>query len=121
MRSAAACRSRRRFGLGADRRLTRRADFERLLRAGVRRSFSGYTFYVARRANGTPRLGILISRKHAREATVRNRIKRYVREAFRQEQEALTGLDVLVRPPYGAHPGPAMMRRLRELFTMLGP
>ncbi len=87
----------------------------------MRRSFSGYTFYVARRPSGAPRLGILISRKHAREATVRNRIKRYIREAFRQEQEALGGLDVLVRPPYGARPGPAMMRRLRELFAKLGP
>lgn len=91
-----------------------------LLRTGTRRSFAGYAFYVARRAAGAARLGILVSRKHARQATDRNRLKRCIREAFRQEQEALAGLDVLVRPPYGARPGPAMMRRLRELFGTLG-
>jgi ribonuclease P protein component len=112
---------RRRFGLGADRRLARRRDFEQLLRDGVRRSLSGYTFYVAQRPEGPPRLGILVSRKHSREATVRNRIKRCIREAFRQEQEALGALDVLVRPPYAVRPGPAMMLRLRQLLAKLGP
>ncbi len=110
---------RARFGLGTDRRLTRRLDFERLLREGTRRSRSGYTFYVSMRIEGPPRLGILISRKHAARATVRNRIKRCIREAFRLEQASLGALDVLVRPPYGAKPGGLMLERLRELFTGL--
>ena len=111
---------RARFGLDAERRLGRRADFERLLREGKRRGGSGYTFYVSSRAEGPPRLGILISRKHAARATVRNRIKRCIREAFRLEQDCLGGLDVLVRPPYGAKPGASMLGRLRELFSGLG-
>ena len=110
----------RRFGLGAERRLARKGDFERLLREGSRRSWSGYTFYVSMRAAGPPRLGILISRKHAARATVRNRIKRCIREAFRLEQAGLGARDVLVRPPYGARPGVAMLQRLRELFVELG-
>lgn len=108
-----------RFGLGADRRLTRRADFEHLLQSGARRNRSGYTFYLAPRAEGPPRLGILISLKHAAKATVRNRIKRCIREAFRLEQAGLGALDVLVRPPYGVRPGRAMLRRMRELFSGL--
>lgn len=108
------------FGLGAERRLTRRADFERLLREGTRRSRSGYTFYVSSRAAGPPRLGILISRRHAARATVRNRIKRCIREAFRLEQGCLGALDVLVRPPYGVNPDGPMLGRLRELFSGLG-
>lgn len=111
---------RARFGLCAPRRLTRRADFERLLREGDRRSQSGYTFYLARREQGGPRLGILISRQHSAKATVRNRIKRCIREAFRLEQEKLGALDVLVRAPGGATPGAAMIARLRELFAELG-
>lgn len=107
------------FGLGAEKRLAGKAEFERLLREGARRSKSGYMFYVAARAQGQPRLGILISRKHAARATMRNGIKRCIREAFRQEQARLGALDVLVRPPYGARPGPAMQRRLRELFAEL--
>jgi ribonuclease P protein component len=110
---------RARFGLDATRRLAKKADFERLLREGGRRSRSGYTFFIATRAEGPPRLGILISRKHAARATVRNQIKRCIREAFRQEQAMLGSVDVLVRPPYGARPGPAMLARLRELFSGL--
>lgn len=111
----------RRFGLDAKRRLARKADFERLLREGARKSRSGYTLFFSMRAEGPPRLGILISRKHAAKATVRNRIKRCIREAFRMEQAALGALDVLVRPPYGATPGPTMLVRLREIFSGLRP
>ena len=107
------------FGLGADKRLARKADFERLLREGARRTRSGYVFFVSTRAAGPPRLGILVTRKHAARATVRNRIKRCIREAFRLEQAALGTLDVLVRPPLGARPGVAMLERLRELFSGL--
>ena len=109
-----------RFGLGADRRLARKVEFERLLREGTRRSGSGYTFYFSMRSAGPPRLGVLISRKHAAKATVRNGIKRCIREAFRLEQAALGPRDVLVRPPYGAKPGTLMLGRLRELFAGLG-
>jgi ribonuclease P protein component len=108
------------FGLDAERRLASKADFERLLREGTRRSRSGYTFFTAARTAGPARLGILISRKHAARSTVRNAIKRRIREAFRLEQEGLGAVDVLVRPPYGARPGPQMLRRLRELFLELG-
>ena len=109
-----------RFGFGAERRLGKKIEFERLLREGSRRSRSGYTFYLSTRSAGPPRLGVLISRKHAAKATVRNRIKRCIREAFRLEQASLGSLDVLVRPPYGAKPGTLMLGRLRELFAGLG-
>jgi ribonuclease P protein component len=104
---------------GADRRLTGRSAFEPLLREGERHSVAGYTFYVGRRKNGAPRLGILVTRRHAARATERNRIKRCVREAFRLEQQHLGPLDVLVRPPYGARGSAQMLERLRELFRRL--
>ena len=106
-----------RFGLDEGRRLSRKADFERLMREGTRKSRSGYTLFYLKRAEGPPRLGILISRKHAAKANVRNRIKRCIREAFRLEQAALVGLDMLVRPAYGARPGVMMLARLREIFS----
>jgi ribonuclease P protein component len=107
------------FRLGTEKRLARKADFERLLREGARRSKSGYLFYMAARAEGPARLGILISRRHAAKATMRNRIKRCIREAFRLEQSRLGALDVLVRPPYGAQPGAAMQEQLRGMFASL--
>jgi ribonuclease P protein component len=109
----------RRYCLGPDRRLTQSAVFVRLLQHGRRRSMGGYTFYLAGREGGPPRLGILVTRKHSALAVERNRIKRCIREAFRLEQERIGGLDVLVRPPYGAKASAKMLAQLRELFSRL--
>jgi ribonuclease P protein component len=89
------------------------------LRQGKRRNLAGYTFYLEQREGGQPRLGILVTRKHAAEATERNRIKRCIREAFRLEQEALGPVDLLVRPPYDVRPTGQMIVRLRELLAGL--
>jgi ribonuclease P protein component len=94
-------------------------DFERLLRQGRRLRADGYTFFVERRAAGGPRLGLLVSRRHGRAATQRNRLKRCIREAFRLEQGALGPVDVLVRPPERIEASADMMRRLRRLFSEL--
>jgi ribonuclease P protein component len=74
---------------------------------------------VARRDTGGARLGMLISRRHAARAVIRNRIKRCIREAFRLEQERLGPIDVLVRPPYGVQPSAQMISCLREIFGRL--
>ena len=90
-----------------------------MLRQGKRRTLDGYTFYLEKRDTGLPRLGMLVTRKHASRATDRNGMKRCIREAFRLEQENLGPLDVLVRPPFGAKPGAPMITRLRRLFASL--
>ena len=55
-------------------------------------------FTVLYRPNGThqPRLGLAIGKKNCRLAAGRNRIKRIVRESFRQQQGQMPGLDVVV-------------------------
>jgi len=108
-----------RYVLDRSRRLQHRAQFERLLREAERRSVAGYTFYVARAPGKAPRLGILISRRHAAAAVERNRIKRCIREAFRLEQENLGGIELLVRPPYGVRASARMLAELRALFRRL--
>jgi len=90
-----------------------------LLRQGTRRNLEGFTFFLGRRDTGPARLGLLVTRKHAANATDRNRIKRCIREAFRLEQHRLGALDVLVRPPMDATGGAAMLARLRALFQRL--
>jgi ribonuclease P protein component len=90
-----------------------------LLREGTRRSVAGYTFFLERRDTGGPRLGLLVTRKHAARASDRNRIKRCIREAFRLEQERLGPVDLLVRPPYGIKPSSQMILRLRGLLNTL--
>ena len=56
-------------------------------------------------ANGLefPRLGLAISRKVARKAVARNRIKRQIRESFRLQQASLGALDIVAvsRPGVG--------------------
>lgn len=108
------------FVFGRERRLTRSEDFERLMKAGTRRAAAGFVFFFSVRERGPARLGILISRRHARRASDRNRIKRCIREAFRQEHPKLAPIDVLVRPPYGLKPDADTGRRLRELMLKLG-
>jgi ribonuclease P protein component len=112
---------RARWRLGARRRLARRVDFERLLRDGRRRSESGFTFYTAGRTQGPPRLGLLVTRRHAARASDRNRLKRCIREAFRLEQARLDHLDILVRPPLSVRSGRDLVARLRVLFAKLAP
>ena len=80
---------------------------------------AGYTFFLQLRESGGPRLGLLVTRKHAARANERNRIKRCIREAFRLEQEALGPVDLLVRPPYGVRPSPQMILRLRGILNSL--
>ncbi|HEX2567367.1 MAG TPA: ribonuclease P protein component [Burkholderiales bacterium] len=101
--------------------MRRKADFERLLRHGARRSVEGYTFYLNCREDGAPRLGLLVTRKHSPRAVERNRIKRCIREAFRLSQESLGPIDLLVRPPYGLKGSASMVLRLRQLFGKLHP
>lgn len=112
---------RARHGFGAELRLSGSRAFEGLLAHGTRRNFSGYTVYMERRAEGPPRLGVLVSRRHAAKATERNGIKRCIREAFRLEQARLGSVDILVRPPYDARASSHMLSRLRQIFAELEP
>ena len=111
------------MGLGPSRRITGSRAFDGVLRDGKRSSNRGFVVYLARREAGPPRLGILISRKHSAKATVRNQIKRCIREGFRLEQAALQAsvgaMDVLLRPPYGMKPGPQMQERVRAVLKEL--
>lgn len=45
---------------------------------------------------GSARLGLAISKKHARRARDRNRLKRIAREAFRLQRQALPPVDIIV-------------------------
>jgi len=42
------------------------------------------------------RLGLAVAKKHLKRAVDRNRIKRLIRESFRQQRDLLKGLDIVV-------------------------
>jgi ribonuclease P protein component len=45
---------------------------------------------------GDARLGLAIAKKHVKLAVDRNRIKRVIRDSFRQHRKLLAGLDLVV-------------------------
>lgn len=58
------------------------------------------------------RLGLVVSRKASPRAVVRNRVKRRIREAYRQHQEKLGGLDIVVVASAKAATAPATVLRI---------
>lgn len=68
-----------------------------------------------------PRLGLVISRKAARTAVARNRIKRLVRESFRNTQQPLGGFDIVVigRPGIALQANRVITESLDKLWEKL--
>ena len=77
-------------------RLKRRSDFGRVYREGVPWKGRAFTLHVLARADGK-RLGIRIFRTWG-SAVERNRMKRKLREAFRQVAAELPDADIIVKP-----------------------
>ncbi len=77
-------------------RLTTAADYGRVFRRAKRSSDRLFTVLVRSGDRNTPRLGLAISKKHAKLACQRNRIKRVIRESFRLHQSALKNIDIVV-------------------------
>jgi ribonuclease P protein component len=77
-------------------RLLDAAAFGRVFDRATRSRDELFTVLCRRNKQSIARLGLAISKKHCRKATGRNRIKRIIRESFRQQQALLAGLDVVV-------------------------
>lgn len=75
----------RAFSLKKGERLLRRVDFERLSKEGNRIHTDYFVILYARNALGRLRLGITVS-KRVGCSVIRNRVKRLVREHFRQHK-----------------------------------
>ncbi len=82
-------------------RLLSAADYSRVFKAPKKSSDAFFTV-LARPANGDfARLGLAISKRNARRAVDRNRLKRLIREYFRLHQNELKVFDLVVmaKPP----------------------
>ncbi|MGH8529161.1 MAG: ribonuclease P protein component [Nevskiales bacterium] len=105
-------------------RLRRRPEFELLLKKGRRQSDPCFTILSlagAADADG-PRLGLIVPRKQVALAVERNRIKRIVRESFRQNRGALPQLDmvVMVRSGIAARKNAELRASLAQHWLRLG-
>ena len=84
---------------GKNRRLRRRAEFQKVFDSGQRIRGRFLTLLVASGQGSLTRLGIVASRKLG-DSVRRNRAKRLIRELFRQFEspESLAGVDIVVIP-----------------------
>jgi ribonuclease P protein component len=90
------------------KRLVSNRQFKSVLAEGVGRSNGLLTLYMAENDCGYPRLGVSVG-KSCGNAVARNRLKRLIREAFRQNQDRI--------PPkfdYVLMISPKYSRRLNE-------
>ena len=86
--------STRRFG--RQQRLVQADDFTRIFDKPERRADKFFTILYRETGQPAGRLGLAISKKRARRAVDRNRIKRIIRESFRHSQAGLAGKDIIV-------------------------
>ena len=81
---------------------------------------TGERFQVYARPNGASaaRLGIVVNKRKIPRAMERNYCKRLVREVFRVERDALTGIDLVVRPRSAVTPSfsKAARAEIRDLL-----
>ena len=86
----------KRFSLPKSKRLVRNGQFKDVLDRGLRASDEVLTLYMAKNDCGHSRLGVSVG-KFWGNAVARNRLKRLLREAFRQSQDRIpTGFDYLL-------------------------
>jgi ribonuclease P protein component len=84
-------------------RLTRATDYGRVFRQPYRLSDALFTLLARPNGLGYARLGLAISKKNIKAAVARNRIKRLIRESFRQHRALLPDVDIIVMAKRGAN------------------
>jgi ribonuclease P protein component len=106
-----------RLGFAPRQRLLKAADFDRVYARRLRVSDSCFSINGAPNELGFARLGLSIGAKAVGNSVARNRVKRQVRESFRQIAAAMPPMDLVV----GARPGvrTAHNARLRESLNAL--
>lgn len=84
----------RRFTRAA--RLTEGKQYQQVFAKGKRRGDRYFTILTTPNSAGTARLGMAVARRQLPRAVDRNRLKRLIRESFRQHRAELAAYDIVV-------------------------
>ena len=110
------------FGFSKALRLLNAAQYRAVFSGTEIRAAHPNLLIIARRNDlPSPRLGLVVAKKHVRLASDRNRVKRIVRESFRLRQHELPALDavVLARPGTGELSNEELAKLLDKLWRKL--
>ena len=77
-------------------RLHSSKEFKSVFANPIKSADAFYTVLARPNQLAHARLGVIVSKKNARTAIARNRLKRVVRESFRTHKELINALDVVV-------------------------
>ena len=80
---------------GRDYRLTQKGDYRLVFADGDRQGSKFFTVLFRENGLSHPRLGLAIAKKALKRAVDRNRIKRIIRERFREAIPDLPGVDIV--------------------------
>jgi len=82
---------------------------------------ASFTVLARHNDSSEPRLGLAIAKRQIRKASARNRIKRLIRESFRQHLTLLRGLDLVVMARSGVQTkeNAAIFRELEDIWQKL--
>jgi ribonuclease P protein component len=116
-------------GFGRDSRLLTAKQYADVF--AVRRSLRGahFVLHFQRNQGGIARLGLVIPKKQARTAVLRNALKRQARELFRRQRPQLPPVDLILRlaksGDWEGHAGEPLHRRawreeIQSLFDQIG-
>lgn len=119
----AACRlaTLRDFAFPPAVRLRTAAEFSPVFRHGRRVADQCFVLLARPNQGVTARLGLAVARKAVRRAVQRNRMKRLIRNSFRERRQQLAALDivVLVKADAPAFSNQALYDRLARLWQEL--
>ena len=103
------------------RRLTRRPEFEAVRKSSLRSRDECFSVQALANALPQARLGVTVARRVSTKAVARNRIKRQIRESFRQHHMFLGGLNIVVtaQPPAGAKDNARLRASLDQHWEQL--
>jgi ribonuclease P protein component len=84
------------LGLPRTSRLLKPAQYRNIFQRPIKTTDNYFTVLCRPSNIASPRLGLAVSKKNARRAVDRNRIKRVIRESFRSNKGELGGVDYVV-------------------------